>query len=189
MEAKRTRRRQPSKPYTRQGLDNLALWYVSRYATSEARLRRYLQRKVTERGLEGVENSAAAIDAITERLIALGALDDEAFAGMRVRALAARGKGQRVMAGDLAASGIAADIAAQAREAVCAIDTAVTFMQRRRLGPFGAASLDEPAERQRQMGRMARAGHPLDLARDLLAQPDVDALYAFVDVWKAERTD
>ena len=46
------RRRQP-KPLDRARLDELALAYVARFATSAGKLERYLLRKIRERGWEG----------------------------------------------------------------------------------------------------------------------------------------
>ena len=47
-------------------------------------------------------------------------------------------------------------------------EAALHFARRRRIGPFAAAEVDRPA-REKALAAMLRAGHPLQIARALVA--------------------
>ena len=171
--------RRPPPPLDAPALERLALRYVERFATTRGKLTDYLRRKVRERGWEGPEPDPAAV---AERMAALGYLDDRAWAEARAASLGRRGLGARRVAGVLRAAGVedadrdavAPDVAARA------VDAALRFARRKRLGPWGAGGLDRPA-REKALAAMLRAGHPLDLSRRILAlpageEPDAEAL-------------
>ena len=68
-------------PLDKAGLEQTALFYAGRYATSRARLKAYLLRKLRERGWDGAE--PPPLEALVERLAGLGYVDDRAFAAAR----------------------------------------------------------------------------------------------------------
>lgn len=108
-------------PLDSAAIERLAIGYAGRYATSRAKLRDYLKRKLGERGWadgDGATLSAAAavIDTIVERFAELGYVDDRALAESRARTLAARGYGARRLGQALGALGIAAADGAEARQ-------------------------------------------------------------------------
>ena len=49
-------------------------------------------------------------------------------------------------------------------------EAALRFARRKRLGPWGPGEVERPL-REKQLAAMLRAGHPLDLARRVLALP------------------
>lgn len=148
-------------------LERLALAYVGRYATSRDGLRRYLLRKLAERGW--TEASPPAVEALAERFVALGYVDDAGLAEARGRALARRGYGARRLGQALDRLGIAVGDrdAAMAEAADGAWDVALRYAERRRLGPFAAAAPDERGRRN-AIAAMLRAGHSLDHARKII---------------------
>lgn len=154
-------------PLDRSALEERALAYAGRYATSRARLAAYLARKVRERGWDGP--GAPPIDELVERMAALGYVDDGAFALARAASLGRRGYGARRVGAALKAAGIADEDAAGAREAAedGAWAAALRFAERRRIGPFAAAPSDR-AGQEKAIAAMLRAGHPVDLARKLV---------------------
>lgn len=154
----------PARPIDATRLDELALAYVARYATSRAKLTRYLQRKLAERGYDG--EGAPPVEAIVARLAALNYVDDAGYAAARGKALTRRGFGERRLAQALTADGIGADDAEPVRTAARedALPAAIAFARRRRLGPFAAGPSD-PDQRRRAIAAMLRAGHSLALAR------------------------
>lgn len=161
------RARKPRPPLDEEGLERLALFYAGRYATTRAKLRTYLKRKVGERGWGG--KAAAPIEALVEKLAGLRYVDDKAFATARGAALTRRGFGERRVGDALRAAGIQEEDAEEARGEArdSAWSAALRFAERRRLGPF-AAALPDPATRQKAIGAMLRAGHPMDLVRRIL---------------------
>ena len=167
----RSARRPPPRPIDRARLDELALAYVARFATSEAKLARYLARKVHERGWDGAELATEAVAAAVERCVRLGFIDDGDYARMRGGALTRRGLGERRVRAQLSADGIAADTAApvlaDARED--RVTSALVFARRRRLGPFGGGVTADPKARDKQFAAFLRAGHDAAVARHILA--------------------
>jgi regulatory protein len=100
----RNRSQTPRPPLDEEGLERLALHYAGRYATTRAKLRAYLRRKVTERGWEG--SSPAPVERLAERLAGLGYVDDKAFASARAASLLRRGYGERRIGEALRAAGV-----------------------------------------------------------------------------------
>jgi len=159
-------RRSP-KPLNAAALDRLALRYVERFATTRAKLATYLARKVRERGWEGAPADPMAI---ADRMAALGYVDDRAFAESRARSMTRRGLGGRRITGALRAAGIGEDDAEAAAPIVAAgaLDAALAFARRRRIGPFGTAPSDRPT-REKQLAAMIRGGHEIALAKRIVA--------------------
>ena len=159
--------RKPRPPLDEEGLERLALFYAGRYATTRAKLRTYLNRKVRERGWDG--KTAPPIETLVEKLAGLRYVDDKAFAAARSAALTRRGFGERRVGQALRAAGIEEEDAEEAREEArdSAWASALRFAERRRLGPYAATPLDLAA-RQKAVGAMLRAGHPMDLVRRIL---------------------
>jgi regulatory protein len=146
-------------------LEQLALAYVARFATSAAKLDGYLRRKLRERGWAG--EAEAPVAALVAKFVAAGYIDDEAFARSRTSGLLRRGYGQRRIAQALGAAGIAGEV----REAVRA---ALALARKRGFGPYGIEQPDRD-RREKQIAAMLRAGHRLDSARELVDAPSVEA--------------
>ena len=155
-------------PLDQKQLQELALRYVGRYATTRAKLGAYLMRKIRERGWNDVGGPDA--QTIAERFAELGYIDDAAFALSKSRALTSRGYGKRRLIEKLYAAGVDDEDSAAARahadqEAVAA---ALRFAERRRIGPFATAESPDRRDRDRAIAAMLRAGHGFALARAIV---------------------
>lgn len=151
----------------------LALHYVGRYATTEARLRQYLERKLRERGW-AESAPPPGLDQLVSEFARLGYVDDDSFAANRVTSLLRRGYGEKRLNSALRQAGIAADKAAQAAQVDrdSARTAAMAFARRKRLGPFGPPLSDAKA-RTRAVAAFLRAGHSFEIVREILAiEPD-----------------
>ena len=165
----RAEKRQPT-PLDARRLNDLALHYVARFATSAAKLQDYLKRKLRERGWEGEGDPELA--ALTEKLVAAGYIDDAAYARAKSGALLRRGYGARRVGQVLSAAGIAEETRVEVRASDAAQrGAALALARKRRFGPFGPADLDR-AGRDKQIAAMLRAGHPFDHARALVNAAD-----------------
>jgi regulatory protein len=93
-------------------------------------------------------------------------VDDESYALSKSRALSARGYGKRRLAEKLHQAGVGDDDSRAAFDVADdeAVDAALRFARRRRIGPFAAQEADRP-ERQKWIAAMVRAGHSFGLAR------------------------
>lgn len=165
MSASNPRKTRP--PLDAAKLDELALSYVGRFATSRAKLLHYLKRKLRERGWG--DDGEPPLDALADRLVRLGYVDDRAYALSKARALTGRGYGERRVRQALSLAGIADEEAVDARDLAEAeaVESALRFARRRSLGPF-AAERPDPRRREREMAAMIRAGHGFGLARAII---------------------
>jgi regulatory protein len=165
-------------------LQELALRYVGKYATTRAKLSGYLDRKIRERGWEG--DRPADIGGLAERFAELGYVDDAAYALGQSRSLSARGYGKRRLADRLRLAGVGDADAEEARRHADteAVRAALRLAERRRLGPFASIAADRP-QREKWIAAMIRAGHGFWLARTIAtmlpgADVDEDQLREFV---------
>jgi regulatory protein len=159
--------KRPRPPLDTERLSELALAYVGRFATTRAKLSSYLARKLRERGWDG--ERPPDITALVERLASLGYVDDAVYALSRSRALTARGYGARRVSQSLRAAGVGEEDSGAAREIAEgeAMESALRFARRRRLGPFGDRPPDR-AQTEKAIAAMIRAGHSFDVAKAIL---------------------
>jgi regulatory protein len=171
------------KPLDSVRLEELALAYVARFATSAAKFERYLARKLRERGWDGERAPDLAV--LVGRYVELGYVDDEAFARAKSGSLLRRGYGPRRVRQALGEAGIAEEVRDEVRPGAAAERRAALALARKRgFGPFGADKPDR-ARREKQLAAMLRAGHTLDSAREM-----VDAASeAAAEEWAAGRDD
>ncbi|GAA4021953.1 hypothetical protein GCM10022280_23190 [Sphingomonas swuensis] len=164
---KRRQRRVP-KPLDRVALNDLALHYVARFATSRAKLSTYLKRKLRERGWDG--EGEPDLPALVAKLTEQGFVDDRAFAEAKGASLTRRGFGGRRVRDALSVAGIAEEDRAGALEAAeaAAWQSALRFAQRKRIGPYAEEAADRDG-RAKALSAMMRAGHGFELARRIVA--------------------
>lgn len=186
----RRKLRSPPPPLDAQRLEELALAYVARFATSAGRLAAYCRRKLRERGYAGAQDGAAPpdIDAMVERFIAKGYVDDASYARVKTGGLLRRGYGARRVDQALRADAIGETL----REAVAPgeadrREAAAAYARRRRLGPFARDGLaaPDPRAREKQLAALLRAGHDPRHARRVLAARSPGEL----DDWVAEARE
>lgn len=166
-------------PLDQARLEAMGLAYVARFATTQGKLRAYLQRKLAERGWDG--EGAPAIEALVGRYVELGYIDDAAWARMKAGSLLRRGYGARRVGEALGHAGVDEDLRAEVRPAEAEeFRAALVLARRRRFGPFSLEPLDRP-RRDKQVAAMLRAGHPLDIVRRIVESGDADALEAWAE--------
>jgi regulatory protein len=179
--------RRPSRPVgpapAERDLHDAALNYLARYAATEAGLRRVLHRRIDRwarrasalHEADAIAAQAAAacalVATVVARLVAAGAVNDAAYAETRVRSLLRAGRSRRAAAAQLAAKGVDTETA----QSVLPVDeaselaAALVLARKRRIGPFRAGGEPDIAGRRRELGVLARAGFPQDVARRALA--------------------
>jgi regulatory protein len=167
------RSRRNPKPLDPARLEELALAYVARFATSRAKLEAYLARKLRERGWDSA--LPPRVDELAERFVAAGYVDDLAYARARTGSLMRRGYGMRRVGQALGAAGIEPEV----REQVAPGDaerrlSALVMARKRRFGPFADDAPDR-AKREKHIAAMLRAGHALDHVLALFAMDSAEA--------------
>ncbi|WP_207480403.1 regulatory protein RecX [Arenibaculum pallidiluteum] len=184
MDGAEQRGRKVARRVTPQSLENAALHYLERFATSSANLRRVLMRRVQRSARDhgtDPEEGAAWVDALVERYRRSGILDDRVYAEARAASLQRRGASTRAIREKLAAKGIGREQADAALDALgeeiggdLDLEAAKAFARRRRLGPFRAG--DREAQRERDLAALGRAGFSYETARRVIDARDPDAI-------------
>ncbi len=181
-----------ARPITAKYLQNAAAFYLERYASSAEGLRRVLRRRVRKAEMLDapvMDNVEQAIEAIVQKFVTAGLLDDKAFAQTKARSLHRRGASNRLTRQRLQAAGIDQDTVdsamislddelgsnPQSRE----LKAAAAFARRRRIGPY--RTKDREPNRLRDLAALARAGFVYDLARKVIDATDLDTLSATLD--------
>lgn len=164
-------------------LENAALHYLERFASSRANLTRVMERKIMRSAAHWGDDPDVARgqwQAVLQKLIRLGYVNDESYAEQKVRGLVGRGGSQRAVRAKLAAKGIAPDLADQAlarlQEDLGDVDraAAIRLARRRRLGPYRIK--DRALHRDRDLAALARAGFDFETARAIIDAQDMDPL-------------
>ncbi len=179
--------RKPPKKISNKYLENAALYYLQRYATSSANLKRVLMRKVKRSCTfhqVPVEDFEPMVDQLVQRYMGVGLIDDTVFATARVASLRRQGQSSRAITARLQAKGltkIQIDAALQKIEAErndrdetedAELAAALTFIKRKKLGRYRKKPLRDPKDLQKEMAAMGRAGFSFDTAKRALAHSD-----------------
>lgn len=177
-------RREPRR-VTPQYLENAALHYLERFASSAANLRRMLMRKVDlSVRAHGTDRAEAAgwVDALIERYRSSGLLDDAGYARMKAESLHRRGTSSRAIREKLASKGVTRDHVDQALDRVeeevagdVDLAAALALARRRRLGPYRLPEA-RAAHRDKDLAALGRAGFAYAIARRVVDAEDPDSV-------------
>jgi len=173
-------------------LANAALFYLSRYAASEASLRRVLENKLRRAAMQDDTFAAdhelqatlrEAIEKIIETHKATGALNDAAYAEMKVHSLRRSGRSARMITQKLSQKGLKADVIERALvpeyEDETPVDVEIraarALAKRRALGPYRKATTrpalteaEEAKRKAKESATLARAGFSFDIIKRVL---------------------
>ena len=160
-----------------------ALRHLSRFAATEAGLRRVLERRVQRWVRACPPEDAPEPDAVkglrmlardvAQALVAAGAVNDTAFAQARAARLARAGRSRRSVSAHLLGKGVAAELVQQSVGEGDELPVALAYAKRRRIGPFRAEP--DKAARLSDMAALARAGFQRDVAERVVAFDKQDA--------------
>jgi regulatory protein len=168
---------------TERRLQNIAKYYVERFATTAAHLRRVLVRRVDKACKHHGDDRTKMIpwvEATVEKLVKLRIVDDARYALDRARALRRLNRSPQKIRAHLMAKGVPSSLVRDAIAATEETETggdatyeaAVAYARRRRLGPFrtfeGTAE-EERKQATKDLAAMGRAGFSYDMARRVMA--------------------
>jgi len=186
-EARAKRGRKLPRRITPERLNNIALYYIGRYASSSANLRRVLLRRVERASRvhgDDPAEGARLIDELVARFLRSGLIDDRTYAAQKAASLRRRGASRFGIGGKLRQKGVEGELIAETLGALednvpgGEFAAACAFVRRRRLGPLRPPSKRKEM-RDKDLAALSRAGFGLDLARRALACPDA----ATLDAW------
>lgn len=168
------------RPPTEERLIKAAVYYLERYASTEANLRKVLERKVF-RACQALDldpsEFCGMIEAVVGKCGRTGLVNDQTFAEMKVASLRRKGHSRKKIEAHLKAKGVSGHVLDKALADDVSDDqkAAISYAKRRRLGPFG-----DPAKRmdrrQRDMAAMCRAGFDYGMARSVIDAEQTELL-------------
>lgn len=165
--------------YLRWHLDN----YLKRYMTSRAHLRELMMRRVRRsHNFHGgeLEPLVELLDKLLDELVERGALNDEAFAKSKVRSMVRRGASAVKIRSKLAGLRVgqhANEGFAEVREergVDPSLLAACAFVRQRRIGCYRGEL--QAANFDKDIGKLARAGFPWAICKQVLAAQTVEEL-------------
>lgn len=183
---KKPAKQQPKQPrrISAQYLENAALYYLQRYASSAENLRRVLLRKVKRSSdfhKTDPEPFYPVIDDMILRYERSGLLNDKGFAEAKVASLRRQGQSRQAILAKLQAKGLTrADIEAALAQAAAEhaedaeMTAALAFIRRKKIGRYAKAPAGDPKARQKELAAMGRAGFSYELARAALQHGNAD---------------
>lgn len=171
----KTPRRKPTKRPTRRRLHNIAVYYLKRFSTTAAGLRRMLQRRVLKMTLDTPELRQAAqpdIDAVVEALVTSGAVDDTRYAEAAAHLGRVLKKPRAKTAAKLRAKGVDTITIRHAlgdpTDDDGDFEAGLAIAKRRRLGPFRKTERSRETD-HKDLGALARAGLSFATAKRVIA--------------------
>jgi regulatory protein len=172
-----SQQRKTPKKISKTYLENAALYYLQRYATSTRNLKRVLMRKV-QRSCAfhqvPVEDFVPLVEELVERYSKVGLVDDKSFAQARVISLRRQGHSKQMIMAKLQAKGLSAE---QAEAALRHVDgeaedpemaAALAYARRKKLGPWRKKPLLDQKDKQKELASLGRAGFSFEVARKAL---------------------
>ena len=188
---------------THEALERAAYHYLGRFASTQANLCRVLEAKLRRRNPDfapPTAEQAGWLRAVVDKCVALGLVDDGAYARAAVQSLNAQGRSIKAIRARLTAKGVPADEldAALGGLSVADNDTdpdpdlaaAAAYARRRRFGPYrrDGDTGDAADRRRRELAAFARAGFAYGLARQILDAADPMAVDAMVEAGGHDRS-
>jgi len=149
------------KSITTKRLENIAVYYLSKYDSSSANLKAVLKRRVDKARLKEAkvpDNVDEAIDEITAKMVRLGYIDDGRFKENLLRKLGQVGKSRAQIMQKMVKAGVVDD------DALACYDedeAAVIFVKKKRLGT-------NPENYMKDLAKLARAGFSRSAAEKAL---------------------
>ncbi|MTI07844.1 regulatory protein RecX [Roseibium denhamense] len=168
-------KRRPKIP-SQDRLERQAVYYLERYASSADNLRKVLERKVYKACMAhdlAPESYAEAIDAVVDKAVQTGLVNDRAYAETKIASLRRRGKSALRIVAFLKSKGIDGALIDELLETSEDTDGAAAwaYAKRRRLGPYRRAE-HRADRRTKDLAALVRAGFSYGLAQTII---DADA--------------
>lgn len=183
-------RKKPTGPrkMSERRVDNIARFYIERFATTAAHLRRVLMRRAERaRRVHGGDAGEMAgwIDKTVERLVRLGLVNDARYAADRAASLRRLGRGPGKIRSLLAAKGVPRamieKVIAETAETFsgedASLNAALAYAKRRRFGAFGKTpsdKLEQAKKQKKELAALGRAGFSYAIARRALSGEETD---------------
>lgn len=165
-------------------IENAALHYLGRYATSSENLRQVLERRI----IRAAKHHDTNIEACTQlagdlirRYLENGILDDEGYAQTQAASMNRRGKSLRAIRFQLRQKSLSIDIIDKAVEVLANevgspdIAAAIAYARKRHLGPYRRKTCT-PVNLDKELAALSRSGFSYALALRIVEAKNIDEL-------------
>lgn len=178
------RRQKIPRKVTAASIENAALYYLGRYATSSENLRQVLERKIKRAAKHHDTDIEACIQLIGNligRYLENGILNDEAYAKTQAANMNRRGRSLRAIRFCLRKKALPIDVIDKAVKVLADevgspdLAAAVAYARKRRLGPYRRKT-STPVNLDKELAALARSGFSFSLALRIVESKNIDEL-------------
>ena len=165
-------------------IENAALYYLGRYATSSENLRQVLERRIMRAAKHhdtNIEACSQLIGDLIQRYLENGILNDETYAQTQAASMNRRGKSLCAIRLCLRQKALPIDVIDKAVKFLAKeigspdLAAAIAYARKRRLGPFRRKT-STPVILDKELAALARSGFSYSLALRIVEAKNVDEL-------------
>jgi regulatory protein len=165
-------------------LENAALYYLGRFATSSENLRQVLERRIMRAAKHhdtDVEACTQLVGDLIRRYLESGILNDGIYAQTQAASMNRRGKSLRAIRVRLRQKAVSSDTIDDAFAVLTGevgqpdLAAAIAYARKRRLGPY-RRDTGKPENPDNELAALARAGFSYSLALRIVEAQNVDEL-------------
>jgi regulatory protein len=165
---------------TQSYLENSAVYYLERFSSSSANLRRVMTNKIIKSCYfyqdEDISEKKEWLEDVIKKLERIGYLNDETYTNMKTRSLRYSGNSKRNIMGKLRQKGLSEEMIGLSLEKTDEdlfngedgeVETARHYMKKKRFGKFRTKP-EEENTKQKELASLARAGFSYDICKQVL---------------------
>ena len=165
-------------------IENAALYYLGRYATSSENLRQVLERKIIRASKHHETNIKACtrfVGDLIQRYLENGILNDKIYAQAQAASMNRRGKSLRAIRSRLRQKALSSEIIDKAIEVLTDqvgtpdLSAAIAYARKRRLGPY-RKNVHSQSNLDKELATLARSGFSYSLALHIVKAKNIDEL-------------
>jgi regulatory protein len=165
-------------------LENAALYYLGRFATSSENLRQVLERRILRAAKHHDTDIKACnqlVGDLIQRYLESGILNDGIYAQTQAASMNRRGKSLRAIRARLRQKAVSSDVIDDALAVLAGevgqldLAAAIAYARKRRLGPY-RRNTGKPENPEKELAALARSGFSYALALRILEAKNVDEL-------------
>lgn len=169
----KTKKSKPKIP-TKARLQNIALYYLERFETSEDNLRNVLRRRIDKYAFFDKEYDPEPAylwaDEVVNECANRNFINDERFTNIKIESYFRVGKSKRYIEQKLKQKGINEKIISEAFDnfEYSEIDVALNFARKKKIGKYRETKEAQLENRQKDLATLVRAGFDFDIAKDIV---------------------
>lgn len=171
------------KQITEKRLFNIALLYLTRFESSEQKLRQMLLHRIRKQAVNEAEQFPCVnqwIENVVRQMVSLGYVNNERYAETQIRVLCQQGRSEAFIRKKLARDGISVSILnrfLKANDMLSEVDRAVLWLKRQRKGGYRSATDNKAVPKD--LAALGRQGFSYAVANKALEKSYKDTHQTF----------